>query len=87
MDPTPTPQTTILRKAARESLIDYATMQARTGLQMIRNSIETDPRLTEEGYRALLTALHALEDRIVASTQPGPPSTPSDSATSAAPAP
>jgi len=80
MDPTPT-----LKATARLKLIEYATMQARTGLQMIRNSIETDPRMTEESYSTLLANLHAMEDAI-ASAQSGPPSTPSESATSPAPA-
>ena len=87
MDTTPTPKTMHLREAARQKLIEYATMQARTGLQMVRNSIETDPRLTEEGYSTLLASLHAIEDSLAASTECGSPLTPSESAMSADPAP
>lgn len=80
MDTTPTPRTMQLREAARQKLIEYATMQARTGLQMVRNSIETDPRLTEDQYTMLLSLLYSVEDAI-ALAQSGQLSTASESAT------
>ena len=75
MDPTPT-----LKAHARQTLIEYSDMQARTGLQMIRNAIEADPRLME-AYPHLLKSLFRLEDEIAASRGSGPPLTPSESVT------
>jgi len=74
-----TSKTRALQTAARAQLIEYSTMQARTGLQMIRNALEADPRLVET-YEALLASLHRLEDEIN-SARSGPPSTPSARAT------
>lgn len=89
MDTTATPKTMHLREAARQKLIEYATMQARTGLQMLRNSIETDPRLSVLEMTLLRHQTNELEDflavavgdEIVASKPYGSPSTPSESAT------
>lgn len=76
MDTTPTPKTLHLREAARQKLIEYATMQARTGLQMIRNCIETDPRLSDLEVELLRKELNGLEDSLLTSMESGPSWTP-----------
>ena len=64
MDATPTPtlKTETLRMLARVKLAEWSAMQTTTGLQMVKNGLAADPRLTEKDRVKVRVMIEAIED-------------------------